>query len=132
MQSDPASATEPPRTVLVVDDDRDIADGLRDLLEMIGYRVLVAYDGDAGVATAIEQRPAVAILDIHMPRMGGIVACTRIREDPAGAGIKLVALTGSDRPEDREAAELAGFDHFLMKPVMVGALVHLLQQGNGR
>jgi CheY-like chemotaxis protein len=116
-----------PRTVLVVDDNRDAADGLCDLLEQLGYATLVAYDGDEGVAVALRERPPFVILDLHMPRMSGVVACTRIRaEVPAGA-MKLVALTGSDQPTDREAAQLAGFDHFLIKPVMVSALLHLLQ-----
>lgn len=126
MPQDPAPQPAETRTVLVVDDDRDTADVLCDLLEQLGFRTVVAYDGDAGVAAAREHQPHYAILDLHMPRMGGIVACTRIRQDPATAGIKLVALTGSNQKVDREAAELAGFDHFLLKPVMVSALLHLL------
>jgi CheY-like chemotaxis protein len=118
------SATAP--TVLVVDDDRDSADSLADLLKQTGYRTLVAYDGDAGVAAACEHRPEYGILDLYMPRMGGVLACTRLRQDPRTAGMKLVALTGSDHPADREAAQLAGFDHFLLKPVMVSALLHVL------
>lgn len=122
--SEAADAAAP--TVLVVDDDRDSADSLAQLLELLGYRTMVAYDGDAGVATALEQRPTMVILDLHMPRVGGVLACTRIRQQPGTEGMKLVALTGSTQPIDREAAELAGFDHFLVKPVMVSALLHLL------
>ena len=124
---DEAVPPEPARTVLVVDDDRDIADGLCELLELLGYRTLVAYDGDEGVAIALRERPPYVILDLHMPRMGGVLACTRIRQQVPGEQMKLVALTGSDQPTDREAAQLAGFDHFLIKPVMVSALLHLLQ-----
>jgi CheY-like chemotaxis protein len=125
MRADPSSRPDLP-TVLVVDDDRDTADALCELLQMLGYPTLVAYDGDHGVSTAVAQQPAVIILDLHMPRLGGVVACTRLRADPATAHLKLVALTGSDSATDREAAQLAGFDHFLMKPVMVSALLHLL------
>jgi DNA-binding response OmpR family regulator len=114
-------------TVLVVDDDRDIADILCELLQMLGFATLVAYDGDEGVAVALRERPPFAILDLHMPRMSGVLACTRIREQVPSSEMKLVALTGSDHPVDREAAQLAGFDHFLVKPVMVGALLHLLR-----
>jgi CheY-like chemotaxis protein len=121
------SAAASPATVLVVDDDRDTAASLADLLQLLGFRTLLAYDGDAGVAAAREHRPAVAILDLHMPRMGGVLACTHLRQDPVTAGMKLVALTGSDKASDREAAQLAGFDHYLVKPVMVGALLHLLK-----
>ncbi|HEY0823222.1 MAG TPA: response regulator [Ramlibacter sp.] len=121
----PAAASTGAPRVLVVDDERDGADSLAQLLEMLGFDPLVAYDGEAGVAAALEHRPAVVILDLHMPNMGGVVACTRIRQ-AAGTDIKLVALTGSDQATDREAAELAGFDHFLLKPVMVGALLRVL------
>ena len=132
---DPQSATQSeappqatsPRTVLVVDDDRDSADALCQLLGLLGYPTLVAYDGDEGVEVALRERPPFVILDLHMPRMGGVVACTRIRQQVAATEMKLVALTGSDQAIDREAAELAGFDHFLVKPVMVGALLHLLK-----
>jgi CheY-like chemotaxis protein len=127
MQSEaPAEAASAP-TVLVVDDDRDSADALCQLLDLLGFSTLVAYDGDEGVDVALRERPPFVILDLHMPRMGGVVACTRIRQQVAPRDMKLVALTGSDQAVDREAAELAGFDHFLVKPVMVGALLHLLQ-----
>jgi CheY-like chemotaxis protein len=125
MPADPNTDPETP-TVLVVDDDRESADALCDLLQLHGYATLVAYDGDEAVATAIEHQPRAAILDLHMPRMGGVVACTRIRQAPATGRMKLVALTGSDSAVDREAAQLAGFDHFLVKPLMVSALLHLL------
>jgi CheY-like chemotaxis protein len=125
--ADPAD----PRTVLVVDDDRDIADSLCELLQLAGYRTLVAYDGDEGVARAPRERPGVAILDLHMPRVGGVLACTRIRQQVASEQMKLVALTGSGQLVDREAAELAGFDHFLLKPVMLSALLRLLQSVPG-
>ena len=115
------------RTVLVVDDDRDTADSLCELLQQLGFRTLAAYDGDEGVAVALRERPPCVILDLHMPRMGGVLACTRIRQQLGSREMKLVALTGSDNAVDREAAELAGFDHFLLKPVMVSALLHLLR-----
>jgi CheY-like chemotaxis protein len=127
MSPQPQPAAESPATVLVVDDDRDVVASMSELLQLLGYRTLVAYDGDAGVAAARQHRPAVAILDLHMPRMGGVLACTQLRQDPLTADMKLVALTGSDQASDREAAQLAGFDHYLVKPVMVGALLHLLK-----
>lgn len=122
--------THPGPTVLVVDDDRDTADTLCDLLQMVGFRTLVAYDGDEGVSVALDRRPPFVILDLHMPRMSGVLACTRIRQQVARGDMKLVALTGSHHATDREAAELAGFDHFLVKPVMVSALLHVLQDNS--
>lgn len=127
LQSEAPAANAQARTVLVVDDDRAIVDSVCELLQLVGYRTLVAYDGDDAVAVALRERPSVAILDLHMPRVGGVLACTRIRQQVASHEMKLVALTGSDQPVDREAAELAGFDYFLVKPVMVSALLHVLQ-----
>jgi len=120
------------RPVLVVDDDRDIAQSLCDLLQLAGFRTLVAYDGDEAVEVALAQRPCCVILDLHMPRMGGVAACARIRQQVRREEIMLVALTGSDKATDREAAELAGFDHFLVKPVMLSALLRVLQPPAGR
>ncbi|GAB3771725.1 response regulator [Ramlibacter monticola] len=126
MQSDAPADPARARTVLVVDDDRGTADTLCELLQLAGYRTLVAYDGDEGVAVALRERPPCVILDLHMPRMGGVLACTRVRQQVDRRDMKLVALTGSDNALDREAAELAGFDHFLVKPVMLSALLLLL------
>ena len=127
MQSEAPAGAARERTVLVVDDDRATADSLCELLEQLGYPTLVAYDGDEGVAMALRERPPCVILDLHMPRMGGVLACTRIRQQAGPGEMTLVALTGSDDAVDREAAALAGFDHFLLKPVMVSALLHLLR-----
>lgn len=123
-----AAAARAPR-VLVVDDEKDGADSLAQLLEMLGFDPMVAYDGEAGVAAALEHKPAVVILDLHMPNMGGVLACTRIRQAPGTEGMRVVALTGSNQASDRAAAELAGFDHFLIKPVMIAALLQVLPHG---
>lgn len=112
--------------VLVVDDQADTADNIAQLLALVGYRTMVAYDGDGAVAAALAHRPAAVVLDLHMPMVGGIVAAARIRQQPGGGAVRLVALTGSTQPTDREAAELAGFDHFLVKPLMLAALLRVL------
>jgi len=112
--------------VLVVDDQHDAADNLARLLQLVGYRTVVAYDGESAVAAALQHQPAAVILDLHMPAVGGIVAGSRIRQQPGGAAIRLIALTGSTDAVDKEAAELAGFDHYLAKPVMLAALLRAL------
>ena len=112
--------------VLVVDDQHDAADNLAELLQLVGYRTVVAYDGDCAVACARELHPAAVVLDLHMPAVGGLVAASRIRQQPGGDTVRLIALTGSTQATDREAAELAGFDHFLVKPLMLAALLRVL------
>lgn len=122
----PSPPSPPAPGILVVDDQQESADALSELLELLGYRTRVAYDGDAALAAVQAQRPDVVIMDLHMPMMGGVAACTRLRRQESGTPMTIIALTGSTLPADREAAELAGFDHFLVKPVMLAALVRLL------
>ena len=121
----PHAGDEPP-LVLVVDDQAEAARNVAQLLELVGYRTLLAFDGDAAVAICLAHRPAAVVLDLHMPVMGGLVACTRIRQQPHGAGMRMIALTASTETRDREAAELAGFDHFLVKPLMAASLLRVL------
>jgi CheY-like chemotaxis protein len=122
--SSPPAADAP--LVLVVDDQPESARHVAELLELVGYRTLVAFDGEAAVSLCLEHQPAAVILDLHMPVMGGLVACTHIRRQPDGSRMRLIALTGSSSAESREAAELAGFDHFLAKPLMAATLLRVL------
>lgn len=121
----PQPAADAP-LVLVVDDQPDSARHVAELLELVGYRTLVAFDGDAAVSMCLEHQPAAVILDLHMPTMGGLVACTHIRRQPDGSKMRLIALTGSSSAEARAAADLAGFDHFLAKPLMAATLLRVL------
>ena len=104
------------RRILVVEDNRDAADSQAELLELWGYQVAVAYDGLAGVGQAFTFRPAVVVMDIGLPLLDGYQAARLIRDQPALAGIRLIALTGYGREEDRQRAYDAGFDHHLTKP----------------
>lgn len=121
----PQPAADTP-LVLVVDDQPENARNVAELLELVGYRTLVAFDGEAAVSLCLEHQPAAVILDLHMPTMGGLVACTHIRRQPDGSKMRLIALTGSSSAESRVAAELAGFDHFLAKPLMAATLLRVL------
>ncbi|MBC5784797.1 response regulator [Ramlibacter sp. USB13] len=125
---DPSAAAQPLPSplVLVADDEPDCADNLAELLRFVGYRVLVAYDGDTAVLASLQHCPDAVVLDLHMPRMGGLAACSRIRQQCSRGPVTLIALTASGEAGHREAAELAGFDHYLVKPLMVGALLNVL------
>jgi two-component system CheB/CheR fusion protein len=116
------------RRILVVDDNRDAAQGLRLLLEGDGHEVHLATDGAAGLAAAKQYRPDVALLDIGLPQMSGYELAQRIREDPALEGTLLVAVTGYGQMHDRARASASGFHHHLVKPVEFGALQQLLRE----
>ena len=112
--------------VLVVDDDQDFNRALATLLEMVGYEVRTAHDGLKGLDSVEEFRPHCAVLDVDLPGLDGVEVARRLRRQPHGRDITLIAMTGWARNEDRTAAMLAGFDHFLAKPVNLDELFALL------
>ncbi|MFK3737911.1 hybrid sensor histidine kinase/response regulator [Massilia sp. TN1-12] len=114
------------RSVLVVDDNVDAAQLLAMLLETAGHRAAVEHAPGAALARARAEPPEACILDIGLPDMDGNELARRLRALPGMAGVLLIALTGYGRPQDREAALAAGFDHHLVKPVDVQQLLGLL------
>jgi CheY-like chemotaxis protein len=109
----------PPRVrrVLVVDDNRDAADLLGAALELMGNEVFTAYDGPSALGLAEQHRPEVVLLDLGMPEVDGYEIARRLRAEPWGNQLKLVALTGWGQLGDRERSRDAGFDQHLVKPV---------------
>jgi signal transduction histidine kinase/CheY-like chemotaxis protein len=112
--------------ILVVDDNRDGADSLADMLGLMGGDTRTAYDGEEAVAAAVEFRPDVILLDIGLPKLNGYEACRRIRAQANGRKVVLIAQTGWGQVEDRQRTHEAGFDHHLVKPVDPAALMKLL------
>ncbi len=120
------AARATPRRVLVADDLRDIGDSIARLLEAEGHTVRVAYDGLQALQMAESWRPDVVLLDIGMPVLDGHAVCRRIRAEPWGAAMLLIAQTGWGQDSDRRESEAAGFDHHLVKPLDLAALLELL------
>jgi CheY-like chemotaxis protein len=118
--------------ILIADDNRDGADSLAEMLKLMGNDTRTAYDGEAAVATADEFRPDVVLLDIGMPKLNGHDACRRIREQPWGARMILIALTGWGQEEDVRRSHAAGFDQHLVKPVDPIALMQQLADFRSR
>ena len=105
----PAAAA---RRILVVDDNRDAADGVAAHLRRYGHEVRTAADGQQALAIARDFAPQVALVDIALPGMSGYELAHRLRGTPA----LLIALTGHGQRQDRAAAEAAGFHHHFVKP----------------
>jgi CheY-like chemotaxis protein len=119
-----AAAEQPrvnPRRVLLVEDNGDAREMLRQVLEMNGHDVFEAADGTSGVAVASAQALDVAIIDIGLPDIDGHEVARRIRGGRNGH-VTLIALTGYGQPEDRQRALAAGFDIHLVKPVTLERL----------
>jgi PAS domain S-box-containing protein len=113
--------------VLLADDNRDAADSLAMLLEMNGYHVAVGYNGEEALQLARQSRPSVMILDIGMPDMTGFEVARRVRIEPWGGEVCLIAVTGWGQKEDKARAIAAGFDHHLTKPVDPDEVERVLQ-----
>jgi PAS domain S-box-containing protein len=110
------------RRVLVVDDNVDAAHSLCMLLDMSGHQTQLAHDGLAAIEAVERFRPDVVLLDIGLPKMNGYEVCRRIRQQPRGREIVVIAITGWGQQEDRLKSQQAGFDLHLVKPVGLDAL----------
>jgi PAS domain S-box-containing protein len=124
------AASQPPqaarRRVLIVDDSEDGAESMAMLLQFAGHETFKAHDGVSALEAAKRLRPDVMLLDIGLPRMNGYEVCRRIREEPWGRTVTIVALTGWGQEEDRHRSQEVGFDAHMVKPVDVEALLKLL------
>jgi signal transduction histidine kinase len=112
--------------VLVVDDNHDAADSLAMLLQLAGYETRTVYSGDDALELAATFRPETVLLDIGLPGMDGYEVGRRLKE--AFDSIRLVAISGYGRDEDKQRTQAAGFDAHLVKPVDVSALEKVLSK----
>jgi CheY-like chemotaxis protein len=110
-------ATVARRRVLVVDDNRDGAESLRAMIQLMGHDARVALDGESALATAAEWAPEIVVLDIGLPGVNGYEICRAMRATPWGRHALIVALTGWGQEQDRKRAEEAGFDRHIVKPI---------------
>jgi PAS domain S-box-containing protein len=122
------SRAVPRRRVLVVEDSRDAAESLRQLLRLDDHEVEVAHDGASALSKLDEFRADVVLLDIGLPRLDGFMVAHAIRARFANMPVRprLVALTGHAREEDRHATLRSGFDGHLSKPVEPGHLLRMI------
>ena len=119
-----AASTQGGLRILVADDNRDAAETLGMLLEVLGHHVQRVHDGEAAVAACAGFDPHVVLLDIGMPKLNGYETCKLIRAQ--GGQRTLVAVTGWGQPQDVQSAKAAGFDHHMVKPVDINTLVRLI------
>jgi CheY-like chemotaxis protein len=112
--------------VLVIEDNQDAAETLRDLLALFGHQAEIALTGPAGIDVARRRPPDVVLCDIGLPEMDGYAVARELRADPQTAPIRLVAVTGYGRESDQRQAAEAGFDVHLVKPVGPELLKRLL------
>ncbi|HTU17007.1 MAG TPA: PAS domain S-box protein [Gemmataceae bacterium] len=116
------------RRILVADDNRDSADSLALLLNIMGNNTQTVHDGLEVLEVAASFRPDVILLDIGMPKLNGYETARRIRQQPWGSNVLLVAQTGWGQEDDKRLSKEAGFDVHMVKPVDPAALEKLLSE----
>jgi CheY-like chemotaxis protein len=125
-----ARATGPVR-ILIVDNDMRSADSLELMLHASGYsETRVAYSGHAALAIAADFQPSVALLDLSLFDMTSYELARSLREQAQRQNLRLIALTSSPEHAAREQARVAGFERYLMKPVVALDLSTLLESGS--
>lgn len=129
---DTGPAAQNPSRILIVEDDADSREGLRELLEAWGYTVDVAESGPQGIERAIGNRPAIVLIDIGLPSLDGYGVAQRLRTHLGKDDIFLVALTGRVGPDDYRQAVASGFDAYLSKPINYQKLGALLAEHGSR
>ena len=117
----------PPRRIVVADDNEDSAQRFAMLLSLSGHEVRIAHDGEQALDAVRDFRPDVAFLDIGMPRLSGYEVAEAVRAEPWGRDVILIAVTGWGQADDKVRARSAGFDQHLVKPIDPSDVDRLLE-----
>ncbi len=117
----------PSRTILLVDDDHEVIESLRTVLEIKNFRVLVARDGNAGLAVAERENPDLIILDMMMPKKSGFLVLEKLRSRPGGM-IPTIMITANEGSRHRAYAEFLGVRDYLRKPFAVEKLMRSIEK----
>ena len=112
---------EPKKTVLIVEDEKNIVDIVRFNLQREGYDTLEAYDGEAGLALAREKKPDLILLDVMMPKMMGFDVCRALRGE--GDNVPVIILTAREEEEDKVLGLEIGADDYITKPFSMRELM---------
>lgn len=115
------------KTILLVDDDTDIIESMRTVLEGKGYRILVARDGNAGLAVAERENPDLIVLDMMMPKKSGFLVLEKLKTRPGGL-IPTVMITGNEGSRHRAYAEFLGVKDYIRKPFALEKLVRSIEK----
>jgi two-component system, cell cycle response regulator DivK len=113
--------------ILIIEDDANTRMLLRDLLVVTGYRTMESQTAEEGIQLAQQHRPALVLMDIHLPGMNGIEALRRLRRGTGTGAIPVIAVTASVMDDQRQAAMDAGFDAFERKPISITGLLQTVR-----
>src|SRR5690349_11272842 len=119
------------KTILLIDDDESCRAPTAQMLRTWHWNVIEAEDGQRGIELALEHRPDVILCDLLMPRGNGFHVCRAVREHLELRHTRIIVLTGSNFSSDREAAQDAGADQYLVKPLGFSELKAALTGASG-
>jgi two-component system alkaline phosphatase synthesis response regulator PhoP len=111
------------KKVLIVDDEPNVAISVEFLMRQEGFEVLVAHDGEQGLARIRADRPDLVVLDIMMPKLDGFEVCRAVRADPALAGVRILMLSAKGRAAEIAKGLSLGADAYIPKPFSTRELV---------
>ena len=114
--------------ILIIEDNEVNRVLVRDMLRLKGYQTLEAQSAEEGIRVAREEKPALILMDFHLPKMNGIEAFQALRSDPETRAIPVIAVTASAMPEDRKKILEAGFDGMQTKPIHVVEFLSTVEQ----
>ena len=119
----------PPRqkVILLVDDDNEIVESMRTVLDSKGFRVIVARDGNAGLTVAERENPDLIVLDMMMPKKSGFLVLEKLKGRPGGL-IPTIMITGNEGSRHRAYAEMLGVRDYIRKPFAMEKLVKSVEQ----
>jgi DNA-binding response OmpR family regulator len=115
------------KVILLVDDDNEIIESMRTVLENKGYRVMVARDGNAGLTVAERENPDLIVLDMMMPKKSGFLVLEKLKGRPGGL-IPTIMITGNEGSRHRAYAEMLGVRDYIRKPFAMEKLVKSVEK----
>ncbi|MEK7255188.1 MAG: response regulator [Bacteroidota bacterium] len=116
------------KTILLIEDNPEILDNTIELLEMAGYDIIAAKNGEEGVNFAAEHQPNLIISDILMPRLDGYQVLRKVKDSIATASIPFVFLSASAQQVDIEKGKMSGADAYLVKPFSLEELKAVIER----
>lgn len=116
------------KKILIVDDETDLVDILKNRLERASYQVLTAYDGDEAMRTAQSEKPDLILLDIIMPRVDGHTVLRLLRADDGYSQVKIVMVTACSDEDNRALALKNGANAYISKPVELQGLCGKIEE----
>jgi len=120
------------KRILIVDDEKDLVDILKTRLEIEGYEILAAYDGQEGLEKAQEEKPDLILLDVMMPKMNGYQVCRLLKYDEEFQNIPVIIITARGQEQDKMTGDEVGADEYITKPFENGVLFAKIKELLGK